>query len=318
MESKKCKQCGREYEGNFCPECGARAELEAVQKTSPQAPQTKNSEDKQQQVQIPPINPQKKKKPFYLRWWFILLAVLAVGVIVLSVGGKKSKNFSGTYKVEHTECNGSDCSQEELEYLGMDNVTLILNDSGKAYLCINDEIQECNWLKSDDCIMLGNERFNIVNSIICLEIDDYKIYLKKASNSQTIPNRNSETASNTEQSTGSTTSSSTQNEEITSKPTESSSESAGGNLVDGMHKDFKESMDSYEEFMDEYVAFIKKYKANPSDLGLLAEYATFMSKYTDMVSKFDKWESEDLNDAELAYYIDVQARVSKKLLEVAQ
>ena len=37
----------------------------------------------------------------------------------------------------------------------------------------------------------------------------------------------------------------------------------------------------------------------------------------DMVEKFDKWESEDLNDAELAYYIDVQARVSKKLLDVA-
>lgn len=42
-----------------------------------------------------------------------------------------------------------------------------------------------------------------------------------------------------------------------------------------------------------------------------------MSKYADMVETFDKWESEDLNDAELAYYIDVQARVNKKLLEVA-
>ena len=69
--------------------------------------------------------------------------------------------------------------------------------------------------------------------------------------------------------------------------------------------------------MDEYVAFMKKYAANPSDAGLLADYASYMSKYADMVEKFDKWESEDLTDAELAYYIDVQARVSKKLLEVA-
>ena len=46
-------------------------------------------------------------------------------------------------------------------------------------------------------------------------------------------------------------------------------------------------------------------------------YTKYMSKYADMVEKFGKWESEDLNDAELAYYIDVQARVSKKLLEVA-
>lgn len=42
-----------------------------------------------------------------------------------------------------------------------------------------------------------------------------------------------------------------------------------------------------------------------------------MSKYADACDKFDKWESEDMNDAETAYYIDVQARVSKKLLEAA-
>lgn len=87
-------------------------------------------------------------------------------------------------------------------------------------------------------------------------------------------------------------------------------------LVDGMRKDFKDAMDSYEAFIDEYVAFMKKYSDNPSDVGLLADYTKYMSKYADMVEKFDKWESEDLSDAELAYYIDVQARVSEKLLEI--
>lgn len=42
-----------------------------------------------------------------------------------------------------------------------------------------------------------------------------------------------------------------------------------------------------------------------------------MSKYADACDKFDKWESADMNDAETVYYIDVQARVSKKLLEAA-
>ena len=104
------------------------------------------------------------------------------------------------------------------------------------------------------------------------------------------------------------------------KPSESESSETkptDTNLVDGMRKDFKDAMDSYEAFMDEYVAFMKKYSDNPSDVGLLADYTKYMSKYADMVDKFDKWESEDLNDAELAYYIDVQARVSKKLLEVS-
>ncbi len=88
-------------------------------------------------------------------------------------------------------------------------------------------------------------------------------------------------------------------------------------LVDGMHKDFKKAMDSYEAFMNEYVEFIKKYQNNPSDAQLIADYAKYMSKYADLCDKFDKWESEDLNDTERAYYIDVQARVSKKLLEIA-
>lgn len=108
--------------------------------------------------------------------------------------------------------------------------------------------------------------------------------------------------------------------EDTTAPSESNATEPKPNdtdLVDGMRKDFKDAMDSYEAFMDKYVAFMKKYSDHPSDVGLLADYTKYMSKYADMVEKFDKWESEDLNDAELAYYIDVQARVSKKLLEVA-
>lgn len=88
-------------------------------------------------------------------------------------------------------------------------------------------------------------------------------------------------------------------------------------LVDGMRKEFKEAMDSYEAVVDEYIAFMKKYNANPNDPALLVDYTKYMSKYTDACEKFKKWESGDMNDAETAYYIDVQARVSKKLLEAA-
>ena len=84
---------------------------------------------------------------------------------------------------------------------------------------------------------------------------------------------------------------------------------------DTIDPDFKAAMDSYEKFMDEYVAFMKKYKDNPTDLSLLSDYADYMSKYADFVEDFEDWENEDLNAAELAYYVDVQARVSKKLLE---
>lgn len=86
--------------------------------------------------------------------------------------------------------------------------------------------------------------------------------------------------------------------------------------ADGLRADFKEAMDSYEAFMKEYCDFMEKYNADSSDVTLLADYASFMAKYADFAEKFSEWENEDLNDAELAYYIDVQARVEKMLLGV--
>jgi hypothetical protein len=84
-----------------------------------------------------------------------------------------------------------------------------------------------------------------------------------------------------------------------------------------MNPDFKAAMDSYEEFFDKYVAIMKKYKENPTDLSILADYATYMGQYADMIQKLEEWENKDLNTAEAAYYVDVQARITKKLLEVA-
>lgn len=99
--------------------------------------------------------------------------------------------------------------------------------------------------------------------------------------------------------------------EITIPTTEAKTDSVG------LDPEFKAAMDSYEEFMDEYVAFMKKYKENPTDQGLLADYAKIMGQYADFTENFAKWEDEEMNAAETAYYIEVQSRVTKKLLEVA-
>ena len=80
--------------------------------------------------------------------------------------------------------------------------------------------------------------------------------------------------------------------------------------------DFKETMDEYEEFFDSYVEILKKYKENPSDLSILSDYATSMSKYATMMSKMESLKS-DLSGADLAYYLEVTARITKKLAEVA-
>ena len=85
-----------------------------------------------------------------------------------------------------------------------------------------------------------------------------------------------------------------------------------------MDTDFKEAMDSYEKFMDGYIAFMKKYKeSNGTDLSILTDYAKWMSDYAEVCEEFASWESQDLSAAELSYYLEVQTRVTQKLLEVA-
>ncbi len=102
----------------------------------------------------------------------------------------------------------------------------------------------------------------------------------------------------------------------TASPVESTAPS--DELVNGMHPEFIEAMDSYEAFIDEYCDFMTKYIASDSsDAMLLLEYAEYVSKYAEMMEDFAAWEEEEMNDTETAYYIEVQTRVNARLLEVA-
>ena len=87
---------------------------------------------------------------------------------------------------------------------------------------------------------------------------------------------------------------------------------------DGLRPEFKEAMDSYEAFFDEYIAFMERYSASDgSDLSILADYATYMSRYAEMMEDFEAWENEEMNAAETAYYIEVQTRINQKLMDAA-
>lgn len=106
-----------------------------------------------------------------------------------------------------------------------------------------------------------------------------------------------------------------------SKPAQSKPAKTANNdsdMVDGMHRDFKEAMDSYEEFFDEYVAFMKKYENSDNPMSMFSDYTKFMSQYSETMQKLDEWKSKDLNTKETAYLLDVTNRINKKLLEVAE
>lgn len=118
----KCNQCGTEFEGKFCPECGAAAPQQTTsapaEGASPQAPsyseqtaqprsQVRQAAQPQPAQQAPNTAPypqmnnsgkrKKPKKPVYKRVWFYLVIALAAAIILGSVFGNKK---DGGEKIE--------------------------------------------------------------------------------------------------------------------------------------------------------------------------------------------------------------------------
>lgn len=111
-------------------------------------------------------------------------------------------------------------------------------------------------------------------------------------------------------------------EEKAGEPAESGSEGnateSEDDMIDGMRKEFKDAMDSYEAFYDEYCDFMKKYSENPSDLTLIAEYGNMVAKLAEMDKKFEEWDNGELNNEEAKYYVEVTARIAQKLISIME
>lgn len=402
----KCKQCGSEFEGKFCPECGAKAEPEMQNQQQPQQPVVSYQNVNGQNYGGAPEkskNEVKKKKPIYKKWWFyLIIAAVVIAVFITSVSkfGSKDKKIvwsdielnemlpeppvkkgnvltntedefslccdkisSEEYKsyVESCVAWGYDADYEKDEdsykAYNSDGYLLSLSRIGESfYIDLNAPVAFENIVWPSGTIGTavpvpdslkgkfsyeGDSGFFVY--IGDTTRDDYNNYVAKCSDAGfsvgynkgdsfyqakneagidlriEFKGNNTMTvkASVSEADITPTTEKTAQTTASNAATAATTKNSNNDEYVDGMRKDFKEAMDSYESFMNEYVEFMKKYKANPSDLSLLADYSSFMSRYAEFVDKFDSWENQDLNTKESAYYIDVQARVSKKLLEVA-
>ncbi len=108
---------------------------------------------------------------------------------------------------------------------------------------------------------------------------------------------------------------STENSTTMSTDTESSSQTDATVSSTDIRPEFKEAMDNYEAFFDEYCEFMKKYNESDDTTSLLADYASYMVKYTDTMQKMNNISEDELTDAEVAYYAEVSARISAKLIE---
>ena len=81
-----------------------------------------------------------------------------------------------------------------------------------------------------------------------------------------------------------------------------------------MREKFKEAMDTYVEFFEQYAEFMKSYDAN--DTSMLSEYTEFLQKYNETMQKFEELGNEEMNDEEMSYYIDTNAKIQKLLLQI--
>lgn len=86
--------------------------------------------------------------------------------------------------------------------------------------------------------------------------------------------------------------------------------------AEGIRPEFKNAMDSYEGFYVRYCEFMAEYKNNPTDMGLLMQYTQMMQQLVEMDEAFAAWESAELSNEELKYYLEVNNRVMQMLVGV--
>ena len=71
-------------------------------------------------------------------------------------------------------------------------------------------------------------------------------------------------------------------------------------------------------YKDEDLISQNVYNSEINDtMGMLAEYTDYMTKYTEFMTELDDIDEDSLSAADLAYYTEVNARIMKKLAEIA-
>lgn len=106
--------------------------------------------------------------------------------------------------------------------------------------------------------------------------------------------------------------------EATENPAVESSETKEDTaLSDDISPEFKEAMDSFEDFFNKYCEFMEKYKNSNDQANLISDYTDYMKEYGEVMEKLNAINSETLTSSELAYYTEVNMRITQKLAEVA-
>lgn len=252
--------------------------------------------------------------------WIAAVVVIIVLIMLLSIGKNTGKreipNVFGVYYEDATEV----LEAEGFEVKAIETDAKSILDK---LLYPLESVDKGSVFKIDDYILdkhgdltLNYEILYHESSMVS-EDKNIVIYYAKEAYLAEAETKSDDTSANKNNEETADEATSAENKQETADTTAKEVENKETNNGE-IRADFKSAMDSYEKFFGEYVAIVKKYANNPNDMSILGDYSNYMNKYTQMMKDFEKWESEDMNAAETAYYLEVQGRITKKLLEVAQ
>lgn len=265
-----------------------------------------------------------------------ILSALMVLLALTACAGKATKpTYVGTWELDHVVIGGVAFTHSEMEAMGQDvQASLVLKDGGKAFVTLGSDQGILDWSETENGVQIDDETFTMEDGFLRNGDDNTLLYYKKVSESQLIEKHAEQATQKTETKSLETTAPTTEltteaTTEPTTKPmTEATTEptteattvpptEATAELIDGMRPEFKEAMDAYEAFYKEYCELLKKYTANPTDFSILGQYANMLTKADEVDKAFQKWDESDLNAEELKYYLDVNNRVLKMMVDVA-
>ena len=252
----------------------------------------------------------KKTKEKAVRIMAVLLALIAL-VSLSACGGKKAKTAYESFKWPDSDIAKS---------LPVPKSTIgeIVTDTAKSlWIEVAETTKEQYEEYIEECKKSGyTENYNKVKDYYYAD-NKTGYHLSLNYDDGNIMKVNAKVIESDEKTATSKTEEQKPTEKATEQPEEKSDDSNSSDNTE-VTPSFKETMDSYEEFMNEYVDFMKKYSESDNALDMLSEYSDMMKKYSEYMTKIDDIDTGNLSTADLAYYLEVTARVAEKLATLSQ
>lgn len=275
---------------------------------------------------------EKNKKPFYFKWWFIVIVVIAIICLFGSIrdGVKKASDQKATYTwsdsklaslIPEPDSKYGRISMENEKYFSIEIYKISKEKFDEYVEKCKDNGFKIDYLKQDQYYSADDKNGYSLRL-------SYNEKEKILNISLSAPEENSPEEKYTEVETNENTSLTEQPEEegLENSITPIELEESQGvtdsendiKTADDIRPEFKEALDGYEAFMNEYCEFMKNYMESDDIFSMTADYTKLMTEEIEWMEKMNNLEDEEMNSAELKYYTEVTMRVSQKLLEISQ